>query len=325
MERTQLKQFLRSVLGPNVALTDQGQWVSLHCPFAQWTHARGADSRPSSGVSVSNERHSIFNCYTCKKKGNLAWMLRTLTQYTGEDFPKTIRDAVDSEELGAGIPEWGQAVRKDTIGEPVDSDYLDIYDSAVGHPYLRGRNVSDDTARALDLRVDPDNHGEERILFPVYSMQGAFYGYTGRAVRRDAVPPIRDYFGLPKKHLLLGSEFISGQDRFVILVEGPFDFANVFSFGLPVVASLHSDLTVFQARILRDLSLPVYAFFDPDAAGQVGVEKAAELLRDHVPVMKVRYPSVSVQVRGARKQNKLDPAVLTEKQIRAMIADARLL
>lgn len=319
MDRASIKELLRDIQGPNVEIEDRGEWVSTHCPLAPWTHANGTDKKISFGIKVNQYSESVFNCYACKSKGTVSHLLKRLESYTGEDYRSLIEEVEDNEYLGGSIPEWDRRNSYDSvqkgIGEPLSEDYLDIYDPAEGHWYLQDRGIDDETSRILRLCVDPDNKGVERILFPVFSPDGGFYGYTGRATVPDVEPRIRDYFGLPKRHLLLGAERIdTSKHDFVILVEGLFDYARFVSYGFPVVAALHSGLTPEQSRILKDFSLPVYVFYDNDDAGRQGRKAVAHSLRNHVPVMKVRYPL------GVK-----DPDELTKEEALHMLEDSRLM
>lgn len=282
-------------------------------------------------MKVNLYEESVFNCYACKSKGTLPQMLDRLSVFTGEDYRDLKGEVEDGEFLGANLPVWDERKIYDSkdavLGTPVEQDFLDIYDDATGHVYLEDRGIDYDTAKALDLRIDPDNHGVERILFPVYSPSGAFYGYTGRATIPDAELRVRDYFGLPKRLLLLGAEFIKpSTDDYVILVEGLFDFATGFSFGLPIVGSMHSGLTPQQARILKDFNIPVYVFYDDDEAGHKGVSIVREAIGAHVPVMKVRYPkdNTVLDQRSGKMRPPEDPGELLEYQFLHMIEDARL-
>ena len=66
---------------------------------------------------------------------------------------------------------------------------------------------------------------------------------------------------------------------FVVLVEGYFDFAQVFqSEAAPVVASCGTALTPQQAQLLRRFTSKVVLSFDPDAAGQGAAARSCELL-----------------------------------------------
>jgi hypothetical protein len=276
----------------------------------------------SFGVKINHEDVSKFNCFTCKQKGTISWMLERLSEFNGEDYFGLVDEVKTDEALGTSLPSWQNRHRSDTdhdpLGVPVSDDYLDIFDDAAGHPYLKKRRISDRTAEALDLRVDPDNRGDERILFPVFSVDGGFYGYTGRATNRDVEPRIRDYFGLPKRKLLLGAEFLRDDDTRIILVEGLFDFAKLFQYGYPVVAAMHSSITPQQARILKDLNKPVVVMFDNDKAGVEGAKFVGKEIRKHVPTFKVRYPKRFDFGEG-------DPGVLTQKEVARMLDEVRLL
>ena len=66
---------------------------------------------------------------------------------------------------------------------------------------------------------------------------------------------------------------------FAVLVEGYFDFAQVFrTDAAPVVASCGTALTTQQAQLLRRFTTKVVLSFDPDAAGQGAAIRSCELL-----------------------------------------------
>jgi DNA primase len=66
---------------------------------------------------------------------------------------------------------------------------------------------------------------------------------------------------------------------YVVLVEGYFDFAQVFqSSAAPVVASCGTALTAAQAQLLRRFTNKVVLSFDPDAAGEGAAIRSCELL-----------------------------------------------
>jgi DNA primase len=66
---------------------------------------------------------------------------------------------------------------------------------------------------------------------------------------------------------------------FAVIVEGYFDFAQLFQSGAaPAVASCGTALTVQQAQLLRRFTTKVVLSYDPDAAGQGAAARSCELL-----------------------------------------------
>lgn len=267
------------------------------------------------------------NCFTCHRKGPVPWLLRLLSDKTGEDYEGMADSIEDGEFFGGHVPEWGDMRGEDSDPEPINKkEYFDLYDPAVGHPYLAKRGISRWATKECELLFDPGDGGEPRILFPVYGYDKKLYGFSGRAIRKTAKLKVKDYYGLPKKRLLLGSHLLRGDERYVVVVEGIVDYARMVTMGYPGLAFMSSTLTPWQAEILKDIGLPVYFFHDDDQAGRDARDNAKELLWRHVPVMKVRYPTdCTVETPEGDLRPPEDPAELTEDQVAEMIADARLL
>lgn len=329
MDAVGIQQVIREVFGNTKTEIING-WVSLKCPLAQWTHESGRDTRASSGVSIKPSSVSVFNCFTCGNRMPFHGMLRKYAGFSGEDLDDLIEELEEESYLGPReLPAWE---REDDDGmreqEPLkQSIYLDLYDSAAGHPYLESRGISDETARKLQLMVDPSDpaDGEERILFPVFGDDGELYGLSGRATHSDAKLKVRDYFGLRKAANLLGAHLIAREkpDK-VLLVEGLFDYANSWEQGFPAVAVMHSTLTARQAEILRNFGLPTYLFYDDDDAGRKGCEAAGRALYKFQPVMKVRYPPIWIEDPEGGEHLVKDPGELLAEDFEYMIHDCRL-
>lgn len=328
MDRKEIREFVKEVIGPNTPMVDTDKWVSICCPLSNWTHAGGRDNHPSAGISIKPNGTSVFNCFTCHQKGKLSWLLGQLERYTGEDWGD-MADALDRGEFyGGAIPGWGDVTEEDILPEPLDPETsIDLYDSAAGHPYLKRRGITKSAARTLGLLLDPgDGGGEERILFPVYGYDKKLYGFSGRATNPEAKLRVKDYFGLPKRLLLLGAHLIQPDDEYVILVEGLFDYAKLVTYGYPAMAFMSSTLTPMQADIVIDIGKPVYFIHDNDGPGEDARDRARELLWRHVPVMKVRYPQEpTIETSGGDLRPPKDPAELTHEQVEEMLDEARLL
>lgn len=321
MDRNEIKELLKEALGPNIPLVDHTKWVSLCCPLAPWRHAGGSDSSPSSGVSVKDGGTSIFHCWGCGAKGTVPWLLRELEKFTGESFKRLISSVEDGEFLGGSLPEWGSRKREAVEDRFLDLSYLDLYDSAVGHWYLRDRGIDDAVAERMQLLVDPeDSKGDERILFPVFDRKGRLHGFTGRAVLNSVDMRVRDYHGFQKANALLGLHLVDPTDRFVVLVEGLFDMAVVYQYGYSAVAAMHAGVTDAQLAKLKDLGLPVVAMFDNDKAGKEATERLIEKVGGSLPLSVAQYQPV-ITGKGKKVWAK-DPGECTMEEVDQMIAKA---
>ena len=124
-----------------------------------------------------------------------------------------------------------------------------------------------------------------RLMVPICRDMGSVIAFGGRAMDVDQVPKYLNSPETPiysKSRTLYGLNLTKGQIRkvgFAVLVEGYFDFAQLFqSQAVPVVASCGTALTPQQAQLLRRYSSKVVLSFDPDAAGQGAAARSCEML-----------------------------------------------
>jgi DNA primase len=123
-----------------------------------------------------------------------------------------------------------------------------------------------------------------RLMIPIGRDTGSIIAFGGRALEKDQQPK---YLNSPETPIYSKSRTLYGlhlsktairQRGFVILVEGYFDFGQVFQAGYPVVASCGTALTPQQAQQLRRFVGKVVLSYDPDAAGQGAAARSSELL-----------------------------------------------
>ena len=125
-----------------------------------------------------------------------------------------------------------------------------------------------------------------RLMVPICRDTGSVIAFGGRQMDPDQGGP--KYLNSPetpiysKGRMLYGLNLTKGQIRnggFAVLVEGYFDFAQVFqSQAAPAVASCGTALTPQQAQLLRRFTSKVVLSFDPDAAGLGAAVRSCELL-----------------------------------------------
>src|SRR5262245_15988501 len=123
-----------------------------------------------------------------------------------------------------------------------------------------------------------------RLMIPIARDTGSIIAFGGRAVEPDQQPK---YLNSPETPIYSKGRTLYGlnlakaairQSGFVILVEGYFDFGQVFQAGFPAVASCGTALTAQQALQLRRFTSKVVLSYDPDAAGQGAAAKSSEML-----------------------------------------------
>lgn len=124
-----------------------------------------------------------------------------------------------------------------------------------------------------------------RLMVPICRDLGSVIAFGGRSMDAEQVPK---YLNSPetaiysKGRTLYGLNLTKAAIRklgFVVLVEGYFDFAQVFqSDAAPVVASCGTALTPQQAQLLRRFTSKVVLSYDPDLAGQGAAARSCELL-----------------------------------------------
>jgi DNA primase len=124
-----------------------------------------------------------------------------------------------------------------------------------------------------------------RLMIPICRDTGSVIAFGGRSVEPDQQPK---YLNSPETPIYSKGRTLYGlnlskaairQRGFAILVEGYFDFAQVYQGGYEqVVASCGTALTPQQAQQLRRFTSRIVLSFDPDAAGQGAAAKSCEML-----------------------------------------------
>ena len=124
-----------------------------------------------------------------------------------------------------------------------------------------------------------------RLVVPIRRDTGSVVAFGARAMDADQVPKYLNSPETPiysKGRTLYGLDLTKAAIRklgYAILVEGYFDFAQVFQgLGAPVVASCGTALTTPQARLLHRFTTKVVLSYDPDAAGEGAVARSCDVL-----------------------------------------------
>lgn len=124
-----------------------------------------------------------------------------------------------------------------------------------------------------------------RLMVPIARDTGSVVAFGGRALDADQAPK---YLNSPETPIYIKSRTLYGLNLtkadirkagFAIIVEGYFDFAQVYQAGgLPVVATCGTALTPQQAQTLRRFAPKAVLNYDADSAGQTAAARSSEIL-----------------------------------------------
>ncbi|MBI4486147.1 MAG: DNA primase, partial [Acidobacteria bacterium] len=125
-----------------------------------------------------------------------------------------------------------------------------------------------------------------RLMVPIARDTGSIIAFGGRHMEADQGGP--KYLNSPETPIYSKARTLYGLNLtkqgirklgYAVLVEGYFDFAQVFQTdAAPVIASCGTALTPQQAQLLRRFTTKVVLSYDPDAAGQGAAARSCELL-----------------------------------------------
>ncbi len=177
--------------------------------------------------------------------------------------------AATSEKLGLGFaPPGRDLLKKALLGQGYSQGLL----------VRAGLLVQRDDGTVID-------RFRNRLMIPICRDTGSVIAFGGRSLDADQQPK---YLNSPETPIYSKSRTLYGlnlaktairQSGFAVMVEGYFDFAQVFQSGVQaVVASCGTALTPQQAQQLRRFTGKVVLSFDPDAAGQGAAAKSCEML-----------------------------------------------
>ena len=124
-----------------------------------------------------------------------------------------------------------------------------------------------------------------RLMIPIARDTGTVIAFGGRALEKDQQPKYLNSPETPiytKGRTLYGLNFTKNdlrKVRYALIVEGYFDFAQVYQAGgFPVVATSGTAMTPQQAQMLRRFASKAVLCYDPDRAGQAAAERSSELM-----------------------------------------------
>lgn len=304
----------------------RGEWFMSSCPLAFHRHRKGKDNSPSFGIHLADTSRSGYHCFSCGIRSRDLTDLLIDIQYALQHpaYPPQKMElglahelAERENELGYFETDWtGKPPQKDFIEFPEWwlSSFKSVFEFPAAMQYIASRNVSHAVVKALDLRYDT---GKKAICFPLRDLSGRLGGMRGRYIKPKGGTKSDDYKwnGISNSSLLLLGEQHIDFMKPIVVVEGEFDYARVFTVYRNVVANLTASFVETKVKKL-ETAVSVVGFFDDDEAGVIASETLRARLKSSY--VSVKYPDTPwVDEKGDQVA---DPGAMTNEQIVQLIA-----
>ena len=312
----ELKNIIRSktdivdIIGERIPLVARGKNFFGVCPFHD-------DSNPS--LCVSREKQ-IYTCFSCHATGNVYTFLMNYEHMEFKEVLKYLGEKVGVDVAGINIK------RKDTKFEKLYEAYqfsLKYYENNLhtkfgetARKYLASRKIDDElikefqiglsldtrddltklllnkkyelkTLNSIGLSVDDRDIYIDRIMFPLYDVNGRVVGFSGRIYKDNSKNKYLNTkeTSIFKKGQLLYHYHIAKEEcrtkKSVIIMEGFMDIIRASSIGVKnTIALMGTAMTHEQVNLIKRLSKNVILCLDGDSAGVKATLSIGETLQN---------------------------------------------
>lgn len=322
MREEAVYRFLEIIGVPRERMQKSRQWVNAPCPLAPWMHSAGVDSRPSFGVSVSEEQRSVYFCFGCSPEPKrLEGLLHNLFLMRGypheaaaffaheENFTEPVED------VRVSVPDaWTvETVRMPGALPPSIFNLYPLLQWSQGltanacRMYLENeRKLARWACHSFGVRFDPKRRA---VVFPLTDASGKIFVLRERSEEQKEMWTVNELVsGVPFNYPKLkdvGAWFgmhLVNWSKPVLLVEGEIDALRAATLGYAnVIASATSSVTDAQ---LSALCGAVYWLgYDNDKAGAKAHSKIASYLTGKAHLFELDWSLVSRKDAGALKSS----------------------
>lgn len=314
MTEESIIRFLIGLGIPRDEIYPRDEWVNCGCPLAPWTHAGGADSRPSFGVRINDEGLSYWYCFGCSPKGKtLSKLIHQLFVVTGR-YPWTSAQTFAEDEIHYHSDEALTKLKprdhwklpEETVREvqPLPPEVIRQYpllQNAKGFEARRCREFLQEErliiptfAYQLGVRYDPDNRC---LIFPLTDIKGRIFMLRSRSRVEKAIwtinPKKAGYPNLVFPRLRevgvwFGMHLIDWR-RPVMAIEAELDVARLHTLGyFNVIASATSSVTDAQIDSLC-MARTIILGYDADRAGSNTHKRIIERVNKRSTIFEVDW------------------------------------
>ena len=241
-----------------------------------------------------NTEKNIFQCFSCKAKGNVLDFVAAIEQCKVRDaalklaswysLPRIPSSAPNSEPATARKQERAQ---EKEVGESSEANRplgFRLKDIDFSHAYLKGRGIERETAEYFGAGFFSGKGSmHDRVVIPIENQTGELVAYVGRAID-NAEPKYKLPSGFGKSQVIynLARAREDAGGGTVVLVEGFFDCMKVTQAEFPCVALMGSSMSAKQEALLASNFERVVIMLDGDEAGRNAAPEIAARLAKHL-------------------------------------------
>src|SRR5574344_92154 len=252
------------------------------CPFH-------ADTNPSRLVSQEKQ---IFTCFVCHKTGNV---YNFIMDFEHLSFMEAVKKVADRGNIKLDI--------NITTHDLPNSNLYKIYEDTEKIYQNNINNSFGDEARKYILDRGIVDIYQNRIMFPLWDLNGHIVGYSGRIY--DTVDGAK-YINSKETAIFKKGELLYNYHRSrdiirtmdtVIVMEGFVDIIGAYKIGvLNTVAMMGTAVTKYQANLIRRMASNIILLFDGDSAGAKATMRSID-----------EFVSIGVTPKIVRLEEDLDP------------------
>lgn len=298
------------VISNYVALEPKGKNYFGVCPFHD-------DNNPS--MSVSSEK-KIYKCFSCGATGSV---FKFIMDYENISFKEAVKKIADMSGIKIDVGTIKKTNYNTTLHDIYNlslkfyTNNINTKEGKTAKEYLKSRNLDENTIKEFQIGLalkDNKNLSKillnkfkeedilktglvykndygfldlyyERIMFPLYDLNGNVVGYSGRIYNKEDNSKYintRETEIFKKGELLYNyhrAKDIARQKNQIIVMEGFMDVIRAHTIGVKnVVATMGTAVTKQQANLIKRLAKEVILCFDGDKAGAKATMACADEL-----------------------------------------------
>lgn len=283
-------------------------WLSVPCLLSKWKHAKGTDSHASAGIKINSEGVCMYNCFTCKSKGTLAYILDLMSRYdrTFIEDAKIFRDENDNSKKKSlsRFVEYKTKSCSDKFKNKYDFgcqgsvDEIfwtesDLKNFSIPSYWLA--KLSEKLQIPIECLINWEigwDRQQQRVTFPIRRRDGKIVGIVGRSFT-DEKKRYKNYPGMKAGKYLYGESFISIDKREpIFVVEGMRD-AILLSIYRETVGFFGAYVTEEKVKRILHFNRPVVILGDGDKVGREFNRELYESLHGKTPCRFIDLPDKS--------------------------------